>query len=269
VRKDVLSRGLLVAIAAGAVLWLGHGLRAIHLDAEGNARLQDAGARPDASTAAEARSLFRRAARHNADPTPELDEAALLIRLGRRREAAPLLESVVDANPGSIRGWTLLATATAAFDVGRSTEANGELLKLYGRAQGQPLAAGSIRAANGRRYNVTPPGVRGAVESTLLGAGGALMTGWAASPRHRAPAEAVMVVSHGRVVATATPRRRRKDIARRFGPGAAQSGWIVSVPRRRLIDRSGDLDVHFFAGIGGQASRIPFHCGDGRHDLAC
>jgi hypothetical protein len=265
----VAARALLVAIAAGAALWLGHGLRAIHLDAEGNARLQGSGARPDAATAAEARSLFRRAARHNADPTPELDEATLLIRLGRPREAVPLLESVLRANPGSIRAWGLLATATARFDPGRSTEANGELLKLYGRAQGQPLGAGSIRAGNGRRYSIAPQAVLGAVDSSLTRRGVALLTGWAASPRHRLPAEAVIVLSHGRVVATVAPRERRMDIARRFGPGVARSGWIAPVPRRRLTDEHGDVDVHVFAGVRGQASPIPFSCVSGEHNLAC
>jgi hypothetical protein len=262
-------RALLMAIAAGALLWLGHGLRAVHLDAEGKSRLQGSGARPDPATAADARSLFRRAARHNADPTPELDEATLLIRLGRRREAARLLESVVDANPGSIRGWGLLATATATFDADRSTEANGELLKLYGRAQGQPLALGSIRAGTGRRYIVTPGALRGAVEASRLGRSYAIITGWATTARDHVPAEAVMAISHGHVVATVAPRRRREDVARRFGRRAALSGYILVVPRGHLVDEHGELDLHVFAAARGQASPIRFRCASKAHNLAC
>jgi hypothetical protein len=262
-------RAALVALAAIAVLWFGYGLRALELESDADRKVEGAGALEDPAAIRDARSLLHRAARYNADPTPELDEARLLIRLGRQREAVPLLESVVRSNPGSIAGWALLATATAPLDDRRSTEANGELLKLYGRAHGQPLALGSIRASTGRRYTVTPGSMEGFVDWSSVRGDIVAMAGWAVDRGHRVPAEAVMVVSHGDVVATFRPRGRRADIARDRGAWALRSGFEILVRRRQLIDDEGDLDVHVFAAARGRAAPIGLHCSSGRMDIGC
>ncbi len=180
--------------------------------------------------------LFQRAARRNADPAPELNEAQALVMLDRDREAAGLIESVLRDNPGNIRAWGLLATATASYDDRRSTQANAELLRLYGRVRGQPLPRGAIRSSSGRLYSVVPGRFNGVIDSSAITGDRVVFSGWAASVQRRGPVE-VLVVSNGRVVATALASRPRPDIARKYGASLLRSGFTFAVPLSRAGGR--------------------------------
>jgi hypothetical protein len=268
VTRGLAGRVALIAVALVALAWLGLGLRASVLDARGLAKLERAGDPPDAEALRSARTSFQRAARRNADPAPELNEAQVLIRLDRGREAARLIETVLDDNPGNIRAWGLLATATAPFDDRRSTEANAELLRLYGRVRGQPLPRGAIRSRTGKLYTVLPGRVDGVLDTSEVIGRSVVLNGWAASAERGEPAE-VLVVSNGRVVATATASRRRGDIARKYGPRFLRSGFKFAVPLSRLADVGGERRVLLFAGSGGEASPIWPNCSNEPHDVGC
>jgi hypothetical protein len=266
--RALLGRATLVAVALVALAWLGLGLRASVLDARGLAKIEEAGDPPDAEALRSARSLFQRAARRNADPAPELNEAQVLVLLDREREAAGLIESVLRDNPGNIRALGLLATATASFDDRRSTEANAELLHLYGRVRGQPLPRGAIRSGSGKLYTVTPGRVNGVIDASEVTGGRVVFSGWATGVQRRGPAE-VLVVSNGRVVATAVASRPRPDLARRYGPELLRSGFSFAVPLSRLADVGGQRRVVLFGGSGDQASPIWPNCANEPQDVGC
>jgi hypothetical protein len=268
VSRGLVGRATLVAVALVALAWLGLGLRASVLDARGLATVEEAGDPPDTEALRSARASFQRAARRNADPAPELNEAQVLIRLDRGREAARLIESVVRDNPGNIRAWGLLATATASFDVRRSTQANAELLRLYGRVRGEPLPRGAIRSRSGKLYTVVPGRVSGVIDRSEITGGRVLFGGWAKGAQGRGPAE-VLVVSNGRVVATVVASRPRRDIARKYGPRLLRSGFRVAVPLSRLADVGGRRRVVLFGGSGGEASPIWPDCSNEPQDVGC
>ena len=255
----LIGRALLLLIAAAAVVALGHGLHVVRLQDDGEAKAKALGVRPDPAAVAAAASDFRRAGRHNADPAPELDAAALLLRTGQPRQAAALLERVVRDNPGSLRGWALLAAATSSFDLHRSTTADAELLDLYGRRNGLPIRDQFVPAPDGRRFRITPGALRGFVEVAGFEGGDAHLVGWAADARGQVPAQLILVVSRRRVVAALPPSVARPDIARRYGPGTRRSGFEVRIPRARL-DVGGRLDVQVFAAGGTASSRLQLDC---------
>jgi hypothetical protein len=266
--RGLLGRVTLVAVALVALAWLGLGLRASVLDARGLAKVEEAGDPPRAETLRSARSLFQRAARRNADPAPELNEAQVLVMLDRDREAAGLIESLLRDNPGNIRAWGLLATATASYDDRRSTQANAELLRLYGRIRGQPLPRGAIRSSSGRLYSVVPGRFNGVIDSSEITGDRVVFSGWAASVQRRGPVE-VIVVSNGRVVATALASRPRRDIARKYGARLLRSGFRFAVPLSRLADVDGQRRVVLFGAFAGQASPMWPNCASGRQDVGC
>ena len=267
----LLARAALLAVALAALAWIGLGLRAVILNERGTARLEAAAEEgPDAATARSARSLFQRASRANVDPAPELNQASLLLALGRRREAAAVLEPVTRDNPGNIRAWGLLATATAAFDDRRSTRASGRLLTLYGRVQGEPLPRGAVRSASGRRYLIVPGRVNGVVDTSQVIGGNATFVGWATRVPPQGPTE-ILVVSRGRVVETAVTSRPRPDIAQRFdSPALERTGFDVSVALSRLAgEQDNEPDVYLLGAAGGEASLLSFACDNEPQELGC
>jgi hypothetical protein len=228
----------------------------VDLQAEGQQEGRAAGAPPQGARLERALDLLRRAGERNPDPRPQLDEASLLLASGDSRGAARLLEEIVDRNAGSIRGWGLLAAATAGFDERRSLQANGELLKLYGRVPGQ-LGSGVVRSPSGRRYRVFPGHARGFYGVRREGER-VVFKGWAGIPGSRRPAEEVIVVSHGRVVAAEAPNVRRPDIPP--ASGGSGTGFRLSVHGLRLIDDDGEIDAHVLGGGLGAASLLTVDC---------
>jgi hypothetical protein len=84
-----------------------------------------------------------------------------------------------------------------------------------------------------RSVAILPQIFIGSVESALLTRTGASFTAWAisnpASGRPSVPPQAFLLVSGGKVIASAEPNRRRPDIAADYGDAAAQSGLALSV----------------------------------------
>jgi hypothetical protein len=257
VRAAVAGRVLLVLAGVVAVAWLALGLRATDLQEDGVKEGAAAGRHPAGPRLEHALDLLRRAGERNPDPRPQLDEAALLLAAGRNRAAAGLLEGVVDRNPGNIRGWGLLASATAPFDEHRSLEANGELLKLYGRIPGE-LAAGVVRSTSGALYRVTPGHAKGVVDRVRRAGDDMVFRGWAGLPAQRRPVQEVLIVAHGRVVAAATPDVARPDVA--AANGGSGTGFRKVVPISALRGKDGQLDAHVLGAGNGAASLLGVDC---------
>jgi hypothetical protein len=116
-------RCALVLIALAVVAWLALSIRALDLDAQGRAIVDRV--RSGKISAAElerGRAAFQGARRFNADRTPLIHEAFLLMIVGRRREALALTEHIVADEPDNRDGWTFVyLAAQAAGD--RATEA--------------------------------------------------------------------------------------------------------------------------------------------------
>jgi hypothetical protein len=256
------NRGQALRVGAGLaavlmVAWLADALRAVDLDDQGRAVVRASGPSPTPGEVARARALFERAGRRNPDPRPQLDEAALLLTAGDSRGAAQILEGVVDRNPGSVRGWSLLATAAAPFDARRSLEANGELLKLYGRIPGQ-LGSGVLRTPSGVRYRVVPGHAKGFVAFIRRSGDVVTFAGWAGLPGAHIPVKEVLVVAHGRVVRGTPPTMRWPGV--RPADGGTRTGFRIGVPIAALRNGSGEVDAHLFGAGLGAASLLAVSC---------
>jgi hypothetical protein len=256
-RKVVAARAVLALAGIAVVAWMAFGLRALDLQAEGRREAAAAGRPPSGPHLANALDLLRRAGVRNPDPRPQLDEAALLLAAGDSRAAARLLDGVVDRNPGSVRGWGLLAAAMAPFDERRSLQANGELLKLYGRNPEQ-LAAGAVRSTSGALYRIVPGHAIGVVDEVRRQGGDVLFKGWAGLPAQRRPVQEVLVVAHGRVLAAIHPNVGRPDIPQRNGGNG--TGFRVAVAFSAVRDRDGRLDAYILGAGTGAASLLRIDC---------
>jgi hypothetical protein len=257
VKAAVAGRVVLVVVAAVAVAWLAFELRASDLQEDGVKAGAAAGRPPAGPRLEHGLDLLRRAGEHNPDPRPQLDEAALLLAAGRNRLAAGLLEGIVDRNPGNIRGWGLLATATAPLDERRSLEANGELLKLYGRIPGE-LAAGVVRSTSGVLYRVTPGHATGVVDRVRRAGNDMVFSGWAGLPAQRRPVQEVLIVAHGRVVVATAPNVARPDVSP--ADGGRGTGFRKAVPISALRGKDGQLDAHVLGAGTGAASLLGIDC---------
>ena len=256
-RAAIAVRVLLVLAGVVAVAWLAYGLRATHLQEDGVKEGAAAGRPPAGPRLQHALDLLRRAGERNPDPRPQLDEASLLLAAGRNRAAAGLLEGVVDRNPGNIRAWGLLAGATAPLDERRSLQANGELLKLYGRIPGE-LAAGVVRSTSGVLYRVTPGHAKGVVDRVRRVGDEMVFTGWAGLPAQRRPVQEVLIVAHGRVVAATEPNVARPDVP--AASGGRGTGFRKAVPISALRGKDGQLDAHILGAGTGAASLLGIDC---------
>jgi hypothetical protein len=263
------AQRLAVVVVAGAVvLWLAHGLRALSLDAQGRDRAPAAGGHPSPAQVFDAVSLFTRAARLNADPTPRIDQATLLLRLGRARQAAAVLEGVVRANPGNVRAWTLVAAATAQFDPERSAKASRTLRGLFGQPPGFVSQVEPILTTSGQVLQILPEAVQGQGEASPVVGTNVRFSGWAGSVRDRRPASSILVFSNGRLVAAGRPTLLRPDVARAQGAGLARSGFMILVPLRRLQEGGRKARVQVYVTEQRVASPLQFAC-DRRQDFMC
>ena len=257
----------LIVVAAAAALWLVHGVLALNLDTQGRDRVRAAGERPSPAQVSGALSSFTRAARLNADPTPKIDQAALLITLGRVRPAATLLEQVVRANPGNVRGWTLLASATVRLDPGRSAEASRALRGLFGQPPGFVSQEEPVLTTSGRVLHIVPKAVVGQVDSTLVLGNQVRFSGWSGSVKNAHAASSVLVFANGRLVGDIAPRLPRPDLAGAH-PGLARSGFGIVLPLSSLETGGKPGRIQVFGVDGQVTSPILFDCGQ-RQDLGC
>jgi hypothetical protein len=264
----IVGRAVLLLIAAAVVGIAALQLRALGLREDGERTLATVGPRTSQSAVLAATSDLQRARRFSADPTARLDEAELLLKVGRTLAAARLLEPVMRRNPGSIRGWSLLARATAGTNPRRHAAARARLLAFYGRLPRPSVATPTLRTPDGRVLTVIPKRVQGYIDASTVGLRSVSLRGWAGLVRANQAADEVVVVSRGRVVVTTAPSLARPDLARHFGTGFGRAGFLVRIPRVAL-ERDGKLDVTVYAVEGQVASAMAFFCKGRRQVIGC
>ena len=120
----------LAALCAAAVVWFAVLVHAVALRDDGQAIANHDPSRLSAAQVARSLSLLQRARAHTPDTEPILDEAALLVRLGRQRQAAPLLETIVRREPENVQAWAVLALATQRLDPARAAQARARTAQL-------------------------------------------------------------------------------------------------------------------------------------------
>jgi predicted Zn-dependent protease len=128
-------RGRIAAIAvvaAGlpAAGWLGVQERAAGAEAELDALAFDSRGEVGEAQLGEGRELLRTARRLNPDRRPDLYEAVLLGRAGRKPEAVAVLRRVVAAEPENVEAWGLLATPATGADASLAARARSRLREL-------------------------------------------------------------------------------------------------------------------------------------------
>lgn len=264
----LVARVLVVLFAGAAIAWYAHGLRALGLREDGEATLRALAPTPDPAAVRSAQADFRRAARFNADPTADLDEAALLLRTGHPQQAADEIERVVHDNPASVRAVSLLSAATRLFDERRYAAVNARLLQLYGHLEGLPVHGPTIPAPDGRVFRVDPTRMDGAVDLVRVNRTTVSIGGWAADVRQRRRTSVVLVVSQRRVVAAVPTLVVRPDIARVYGGGLERSGFFVKVPRVQL-EPDGVLQFVVYAADDGSATPLRVRCQRDRQAEGC
>jgi hypothetical protein len=126
----VIQRIVLVCVSVAAIVVLGLWAHSSHLAAQGEAF------KPSPSnpvTPAQIRTALSRldgARKDNPDTTPDVDEATILIFLGRNAEATRILGRVVHDEPRNARAWGQLSIATRQSDPARSAAAAARVRQL-------------------------------------------------------------------------------------------------------------------------------------------
>jgi hypothetical protein len=100
-------RGALVLLALVAGAYLAVGVRNVHLADDGDAVLAQARAgRVPPATVEAALTQYDKASTLNADPTPLIHSAELLLAVGRTRDANELLFRALHDEPDNIEAWS-------------------------------------------------------------------------------------------------------------------------------------------------------------------
>jgi hypothetical protein len=164
-------------------------------------------------------------------------------------------------------GWTRTdASATEVATNAVSRAGHGALFRVDGPLHPRdcpkrPLALTErdgrpvLRLRSGTAA-IRPGAVSGYVETRGPIRGGVQLSGWAADRRAGRPAERIVVLEHGRLLASGEPTLEREDIAADYGPGAARAGFRVEIedPRGERLLEPGRLRV--YAVSGGRASEL-------------
>lgn len=274
----IASRVALVVLASAAIAWLVHDLTAVVDDvhAQAGARALVQSSQPSARRAAEVISQFESAASFNADPTPRIDEARFLLELGRTRMAARVLDGVVQHNSGNVVAWGLLATATAADDPARANQALQRLRALFGHPPDAGAEKGFLLSHNGI-VEVARGQVFGLVESAYIFRARVYFIGWAVvaktptnGERPPGPADTILVVAQGRVIATGTPTLPRPSVARQFpGLNNARIGFVVSAPVSQLMNGTTRRRVTLFGAFGSIGAPLSVNCAGSADAFVC
>jgi hypothetical protein len=112
----VIQRLLLAGAAVAAIVVLAIWLHSSQLEARGEAFKPSPSNRVTPAQVRAALTNFDRARNNNPDTKPEVDEATILIFLGRDAEAARLLGQVVRKEPRNASAWALMSRATQRSD---------------------------------------------------------------------------------------------------------------------------------------------------------
>ena len=125
IQRVLLGGAAVVAIAVIA-LWL----HSSHLESQGRAFRPSPAHPVTPAQVNRALSEFDRARKNNPDTRPEVEEATILIFLGRNAKAAAMLRQVVRKEPQNAQAWGFLSLATRTLDPQLSQAAAARVLKL-------------------------------------------------------------------------------------------------------------------------------------------
>jgi predicted Zn-dependent protease len=107
----VLLRVALAAVCLVAAAWFAIGYPGAHDEARARSLTATPVAKLSPAERREASALLDGARRARPDEAVDLRRASLLIGLGRKREAAAVVRSVLRREPRNVTAWTLLAFA--------------------------------------------------------------------------------------------------------------------------------------------------------------
>lgn len=125
----MISRLVLMILAAAALAWCILGLRATHLENSAGNALRGLGDKSPQHIA-RARWLLHRAADLSSDRQPEIRELQLLLLAGRAREALALSRRLAAAEPGNGIAWLGVAAAAERLDPRLAARARDRLRRL-------------------------------------------------------------------------------------------------------------------------------------------
>jgi hypothetical protein len=128
--RVVIQRIVLVVVSVAAIVVLGVWVHSSHLAAQGEA-FKPSPANP--VTPAQIRTALGQldgARKNNPDTTPDVDEATILVFLGRNADATRILSRVVHDEPKNARAWGQLSIATRRSDPARSAAAAARVRQL-------------------------------------------------------------------------------------------------------------------------------------------
>jgi hypothetical protein len=124
------QRVLLAAASVAGIVVLAVWLHSSHLAAQGEAFKPSPSNPVTPAQTRTALSQLDRARNNNPDTKPDLDEATILIFLGRNAEASRLLGKVVRDEPRNVSAWGLLSQATRRSDPKLSAAAVARVRQL-------------------------------------------------------------------------------------------------------------------------------------------
>ena len=119
-----------MAVGLPAAGWLAVQERAADAERKLDALAFDSSGEVGEAQLREGRELLRTARRLNPDRRPDLYEAVLLGRAGRKPEAVATLRRVVAAEPENVEAWGLLAAPATGADPSLAARARARLRNL-------------------------------------------------------------------------------------------------------------------------------------------
>jgi hypothetical protein len=169
-------------------------------------------------------------------------------------------------------GSALLGVAIAlAFEPGTRVEVVGDRLRVDTRAGPRigtfrpPVAAYMlapdgrfIARSDGARIRVVEGRIAGYVDLALEDGDTVQFGGWAADLVRGSPADRVVVFADGRSAYVASTGAEREDVAANLGSGFRNAGFVLRVPRARLVDGAKKSTVRIFALARGVAAELKY-----------
>jgi hypothetical protein len=172
-------------------------------------------------------------------------------------------------------GSALLGVAIAlAFEPGTRVEVRDDRLRADTRARPRigtfrpPVTAYAlspdgrfIARSDGARIRVVEGRMDGYVELAVEDGDAVQFAGWAADVVRGSPADRVVVFADGRSAYVGSTGAERKDVAASVGSRFRNAGFVLRVPRARLVDGAEKSTVRVFALARGVAAELKYLSG--------
>jgi Flp pilus assembly protein TadD len=120
------GRAMLIALSAGAIVWLGIWLHQARQFDDARSAALTPGSTRSAASVDRVVGMFRAARGHTPDTLPLTAEALFLLRAGQRQRAVAPLESALRREPSNVTAWGLLSFA----DPARAAQARAKIAQL-------------------------------------------------------------------------------------------------------------------------------------------